>query len=360
MPLVLLTHAEQVAAYVRGELARGRWGESLPGIQRLGMDLAVNHNTVEAGLRLLEKEGLVVSQGHGRPRRVVAGAAGAAKRSLRISILLYEAGDRSFPEQVELLARLQEAGHAADHASKSLGELGMRAERVARFVENHPADAWVICAGSREVLTWFSTCGVPAIAMFGRFAGVPIPAAAPRKIPAMVTAVRKLVAMGHRRIVLFAREERRKPQPALFEQAFLDELGALGLPTGPFNLPDWDETPDGFHASLDRLFLHTPPTTIILGESLFFMSLQQYLLRRGIRVPEDLSVICPDPDPAFAWCHPDISHIHWDYRPLVHRILRWTEHVAQGREDGEQTLFLADFVEGGTIGPVAKTKDSQP
>ena len=354
MALVLLSHAEQVAAYLRGEVARGRWGETLPGIQRMGKDLGVNHNTVESALRLLEKEGLLVSQGHGRPRRVASGAAETEKRSLRVKILLYEAGDRSLPDHVELLVRLQEAGHAADYASKSLGELGMQVERVARFVEGNPADAWVVCAGSREVLTWFSTCGVPAIAMFGRFNGVPMASVAPRKIPAMLTAVRKLVAWGHRRIVLFAREERRKPQPALFEQTFLHELAALGLPTGPFNLPDWKETPDGFHACLDALFLHTPPTAILLTEGLFFIPLQQYLLRRGIRVPEHLSVICPDPDPAFAWCNPVVSHIHWDYRPLVHRILRWAEHIAQGREDREQSFFLADFVEGGTIGPVTE------
>ncbi len=354
MPIVLLSHAEQVVAHLRGEFSRGRWGDLLPGIQRLGMDLGVNHNTVEAALRLLEKEGLLVSQGHGRPRRVVAGACGMGKRSLRVKILLYEAGDRSLPDHVELLARLQEAGHAADYAPKSLQELGMRVERVARFVESQPADAWVVCAGSEEILTWFSTCGVPAIAMFGRFTGVPIASAAPRKIPAMVTAVRRLVEWGHRRIVLFAREERRKPKPAPLEKAFLDELAALGLPTGPFNLPEWEETPEGFHASLDTLFRHTPPTAILLGESVFFMSLQQYLLRSGIRVPDDVSIVCPDPDPGFVWCHPVVSHIHWDYRPLVHRILRWTEQVAQGRDDREQSLFLADFVEGGTIGTVAE------
>ena len=88
---------------------------------------------------------------------------------------------------------------------------------------------------------------------------------------------------------------------------------------------------------------------------LMLMSLQQYPLRNGLLVPEDLSVICPDRDPAFAWCKPEVSHIQWDYRPLVHQILRWTKQVAKGRDDREQTLFLADFIEGGTIGPAPGT-----
>ena len=352
MSLHLLTHAEQVAAHLRSEVSRGRWRNVLPGIQRLGIELGVNHNTMEAALRLLEQEGVVASQGHGRPRRVCAAALSGDRRSLRVKILLYEASDRFLPDMVELLARLQEAGHAADIAPKSLQDLGMRVERVARFMEKHPADAWVVCSGSQEILKWFSTCTVPAIAMYGRFTGLPIAAASPRKIPAMLTATRRLVELGHRRIVMIAREERRKPEPALFERAFLDELAVLGVPTGTYNLPEWEETSHGLHACLDALFRHTPPTALILGETTFFMAVQQYLSRRGILVPDQLSVICADPDPAFAWCHPAIAHIRWDFRPLVQRILRWADHVAHGREDREKTLFLAKFVEGGTIAPV--------
>lgn len=351
MALVLLSHAEQVAAYLRGELARGRWGEVLPGIQRLSSDLGVNHNTMEAALHLLEAEGLLVPQGHGRPRKVMVNKLRPDKRSLRVCILHYEMEDRSLPYQVELLARLQEAGHVADSAGKTLHDLGMRVDRIARLVQASDADAWVVCAASREVLAWFAESSIPAIALFGRFHGLPIAAVSPRKIPAMVACVRKLVALGHRRIVLFAREERRKPLPAQFEQAFIDEMAGQGLPTGPFNLPDWEENPAGFHDCLDTLFRHTPPTALILGETQFFMSLQQYLLKRGLRVPEDVSVVCPDPDPAFLWCNPAVSHIRWDYEPLVHRILRWADQVAQGRDDRSQSSFLAELIEGGTIGP---------
>jgi DNA-binding LacI/PurR family transcriptional regulator len=353
MSLILLTHAEQVAAHLRREMSRGRWHHVLPGIQRLSMELGVNHNTVEAALRLLEEEGMVASQGHGLPRRVCASALTGEKRSLRVNILLYGADNRFLPDRIELLARLQEAGHAADFAPTTLQELGMRVERVVRFVKKNPADAWVVCSASQEILKWFSTCPVPAIAMYGRFTGLPIAAASPRKIPAMVTAVRKLVALGHRRIVMLSREERRKPEPALFERAYLDELALLGVPTGPYNLPDWKETPDGLRDCFETLFRHTPPTALILGETTFFMALQQYLSRRGILVPDRLSVICLDPEPAFAWCNPYIAHIDWDFRPLVQRILRWADHIAHGREDRAQTLLLAHLIEGGTIGPVA-------
>ena len=81
MALLLLSHAEQVAAHLRTEISRGRWRHILPGIQRLGIELGVNHNTMEAALRLLEAEGVLASQGHGRPRRVNVAELTASKRS---------------------------------------------------------------------------------------------------------------------------------------------------------------------------------------------------------------------------------------------------------------------------------------
>ena len=65
-----------------------------------------------------------------------------------------------------------------------------------------------------------------------------------------------------------------------------------------------------------------------------------------------VSLFCSDPDPAFAWCEPTISHIAWDSRPVVRRVVRWAANVSHGRDDRRQTLTKAEFVEGGTVGPV--------
>jgi hypothetical protein len=36
---------------------------------------------------------------------------------------------------------------------------------------------------------------------------------------------------------------------------------------------------------------------------------------------------------------------------VVNRIVRWVQHVSQGKEDTRQTVIKAEFIEGGTIGP---------
>ncbi|MCH7228107.1 substrate-binding domain-containing protein [Haloferula sp. A504] len=347
----LLSHAEQVALHLRAEILQGRWLETLPGILTLAREFGVNHNTIDAALKQLEAEGLLVTQGRGRKRRVVLPAGSPDVRPLRVRVLPYERTRGALPLDVELVDRLQEAGFAAGLTRRSLHDLDMDPKRVARFVASTPGDAWIVMAGSREVLEWFSVQPIPCIAMFGRFIGLPIAATSPRKVPSLVVIVRRLVELGHRRIVMLVREERRIPKPALAEQVFLDELAACGIQPSAYNLPAWEDTPDGLHRGLDSLFRHTPPTAMIVCEPKIFSATQLHLARRGITAPEHVSLICDDPETTFDWCQPAISHIRWDPAPVIARVVRWARNVARGKDDRRQTLIKSEWVEGGTVGP---------
>lgn len=221
-----------MVAQLREGMLGGRWRDHLPGRDRLAADLGCSHGTVEAALRRLCTQGMLVSQGSGQRRRIVLPEGKAIRRELRVRILAYDQDSKLEPYQLDLLNDLRMAGFAADYAMKIQADLGMDVGRVARFVAKTPADVWVVVSGSREILEWFSQQDVPVIALFGRFTGLPIAVSCPRKIPAMVSSLRRLVELGHRRIVMMSNEERRKPYPALFEQKFLDGLESLGVATG--------------------------------------------------------------------------------------------------------------------------------
>ncbi len=351
--LRLLSKFEQVAAHLRAELAGGRWEGAMPGRLELAAELRVNDRTVEEALRLLEREGVLVPQGAGR-RRLIALAEKPVRAVLKIRILLFEPSDRGASLFNDLLHRIKEQGHEVAFADKSLHDLGMDVNRVAAHVRASVADVWLVCAGSREILEWFAARTEPCFAISGRWSGLPLAGINTQKIPAMRTAVHRLYDHGHRRIVFMSREERRKPYPAALEQAFLDELTALGITTGTYNLPDWGDDIAGFYRGLDSLFHHTPPTALFLMEARLFIAAQQHLARRGILAPRDISLICDDPDVAFSWCLPAVSHFDWDTRPVVSRVVRWVNHVVRGKEDRKQGFIQAEFVEGGTIGPVKK------
>ena len=346
-----LSISSQAAAHIRTELERGHWIGELPGVHQLAVELGINHKTVESALRQLEHEGLLIGQGQGRRRRIATPSSRMVK-SMRVGLLYYEPADRQVDYMVNLHHALVAAGHTVVSVARSLMELKLDLSRIRRVVEDTPADVWIILAGSREVLEWFSKQSKPAFALFGRKEELPIAAAGPDKFPAFAAATRHLIGLGHSRIVLVARRARRLPILGRSETAFLNELKTHGIKVGNFNLPDWDETLEGLQLLLHSLFRITPPTAMIVEEAPIFAAVQQFLASHAIRVPQQVSLICTDADPVFAWCNPTISHISWESDPLVRRIVRWAANVSQGREDRRQTVAPAKFVVGGTTGPV--------
>lgn len=342
----------QLAEYLKQEIRAGRWTEIMPGETWLVTNLQVGRETVRAALAKLEEEGLVVSHGPGKRRRIVMGPGTLSTKVTRLRIFLYEMKAQADADNTSLLAQLLGTGIDVGFADKSLKDLGMDVGRVARYVTKNPADAWVVSAASREVLEWFAGQATPAIAMYGRHGGVPIASAHTIMIPAMIAAVQRLIGLGHKRIVMITREERRKPRLSRPEQAFLNELEASGIRTGDYNLPDWKESREGLRCMLVELFRHSPPTALIFQESPIFVAARTYLAERGIVSPKDISLLVAGHDDSFAWSDPIPTHIEWDYQPVVRRVVRWAKNVAQGKEDVRQSGTESKFIEGGTIGPV--------
>jgi len=341
---------EQVADHLRDEIRRGRWSREIPGRLELATEIGINSKTVEAALQLLVREGVLVAQGAGK-RRKVSSEHHSHPRSLRVAVLNFDPPSRGENYIVDLMHQLRLAGHLPIAPQKTLIEMDMKVERVAKLVKSTRADAWVVVGGSRDVLGWFSKQGIPAFALFGRRRDMEIAGAGPDKIPAVRDVVHRLASFGHRRIVLLVRAERRLPKPGAQERVFLETLAECGIEAGAYHMPDWEESVNGFHRCLEELFRVTPPTALIVDEAPFFTAAMQFCARRGLSIPEHVSLVCCDSNPNFSWCKPPISHIGWEIRPVVRRIVRWADNVSLGREDTAQTNTRAEFVEGGTIGP---------
>ena len=275
---------------------------------------------------------------------------------LKVALLPFDEFDLSTKCTIELRHQIEREGHSFFVLDKTLLDLDMDVGRVARTVGRTKADAWVLIGATQEVLEWFVEKEVPAFSLFGVHTAVPIAAGRPDKQAAFADFTRRLIRLGHTRISFVCRRHARKPQPSKNLCGYLGELEAAGIAAGDFNLPDWEESREGFAQVLDSLFRITPPTALIIEESYQYQAAYHQLSRMGFRVPEDVSLICTDSSPEFVWCKPSVSYVHWDYNPLVRRMVRWTNNVAKGRNDRRQFTTEARFFEGGSIGPALKDR----
>ena len=348
-----LSTVDQFTAFLRAEILSGRWTGVAPGVHRLSAEFGINRKTVEACLQRLEAEGLLVGQGAGRRRRIELPGGKVDAPAMRIAVLGFDSGSQGIDYVIDLRHRLEALGHIPFFTDKCLLDLGRNVGRVARYVKKTEADAWIVCSGSHDILEWFAQQEVPAFALFGVRDGVRIAAAGPDKTEAIVKLTRRLVELGHRRISLIGRHEVREPRPSKGVRAYLEELEAAGMEPAAYHLPDWVESPEGFEDLLKSMFAGpTPPTALILDEAFEFNAAYHHVSQLGMRVPQDISLVCTDSDPSFVWCKPEVSHIRWDSRPVVRRIVNWANNVARGRDDWRQGVTKSEFVEGGTIGPV--------
>jgi LacI family transcriptional regulator len=258
---------------------------------------------------------------------------------------------------IELQHRLVEAGHQAFYADRGLMDLGMDLGKVRRFVSRTEADAWLVQAAPREILEWFAGQNFPAFAFVGSFVGLPIAGSGPKKADCYREAVDALVQLGHRRITMIGRPQRRLPQLQYPETVFLEALSSHRIVTGIYNFPLWEKnSKEGLHSCLRSLFDATPPTALFVQEAKVFAAVQQFLATRGLKVPGDVSLICTDDDPNFEWQIPTVARFVVDSAPWVRRAVSWANNIAMGKDDRRQYLPKVRFATGGTIGPAPATR----
>jgi DNA-binding LacI/PurR family transcriptional regulator len=358
-PIRRLSLAEQTAAHLRDGLRARRWGDTLPGVLRLATECQVSKDTIRSALRLLEAEGLLAGRGRGRGRAIAgAGARRDGGKRLRVGVLTHVRLEDESGVTLRLLLQLRHdievAGHVCVFSSEPQSRLRGDLRRLARVVDKAHADAWLVVSGSLDVLTWFAARPVPAIAIGGRRgilpAGVGMDGAA-----AFGEATRRLIALGHRRIVFVCPGEWRLPVPGRIVEIFRRELSAHAIPAGDYHVPDWTETSAGFQALLTSLFRVTPPTALIVDESSRAIAALAFLAQRRLRVPQDVSLVTLNLSPSLTWCQPPFAHFRCEVTPIIRHVVRWLAGAERGAAPGTQLDCPLAFDPGGSIAAAAES-----
>lgn len=359
----LSLHQQTVQALCDG-LQSGRWAGALPGVRPLAAELGVAIGTVQRALKELEADGFLETQGAGR-RRVVAADAPTVQmpahgtRKLRVGILpRIPVSEYPAPIQCVLLKLceyLKEAGHYVTITPPQVAGKDSVAW-LQRLVAETAVEAWIVLDAKRQVLETVAASGIPLLAVGGDKGTLSVSVVGAYVGNARAACTRALCELGHRRIVLIEESgSLQEPfRPSI--QSYRDALAEAGIVPSEYNHPIWQETPAGMRDLLQSLFRLTPPTALIVSENHMLWGVLGFLLERGLSVPRDVSLVALcETEVEAKWFAPSLARVHLDFDRMKEFMIRWVEDVAAGHREPVECVLQAEFIPGGTIGPVPKS-----
>ncbi|CAL9625003.1 HTH-type transcriptional repressor CytR [Streptomyces sp. enrichment culture] len=258
--------------------------------------------------------------------------------------------DLDSPWAVEIVRGVEEAAHGAG-AGTVVSAVHGRSGDAREWMRNLRARA------SDGVILVASALG-PVLHEELRILGVPLVVVDPAGSPALdvptvgaanwsggLAATEHLPALGHRRIGLIA-----GPPRLLCSRARLDgyraALEGSGVTVDASLIVPGDFRPEsGFAGCNTLLDLPEPPTAVFAGSDQMALGAIEALRRRGLRVPEDMSVVGFDDLPEVRWSAPPLTTVRQPLADMGKLAVRTVLRLTRGeRPDPPRVELGTDLV----------------
>lgn len=351
------TAVVQVAEQLKREIFAGKWRGVLPSERSLCRELHVSRSTLRAALTLLERWGLTKPE-HGVGHRITSQQkknAAAATRS--IGVLIPQPLTALRPHIALWIDELQSLLHAAGcelhlHCAPSLYRQNP-ARVMGHFLQRHPSDCWIVVRGTKVMQEWLAQKRVPCVVAGSLFPGVVLPSVDVDYRAITRHAVGELLRNGHRRIALLI------PELALAgevesEKGFHEAVQAsrhIGIDAAVYSYKEMLAPMLGvLRRILDK---KSPPTGLVVANSNYYLATVTELARRGLRVPEDVSLISRDDDPFLDFIVPSPARYRNDPKVFASKAatfaLRILEH---GNSEADHVTLLLRYDPGQSVANV--------
>lgn len=362
-----LTVIDQAEAALLDLLRQGRWKDRLPGFQVLADVVGVSVPTVGRAVRRLVQSGYLVSRGQRRSFGITnlaqdAKARPAAirpvKRRRYLLILMPSTMDildswsRRFI--TETIRQLTREGWSCDFEALDYTGAERASKRWDKLLERHPATHLVVIKGNPVIAQWAKSKGLEVLFLGGLVGRTGVSRLGHNIWEVVSEAARRAAELGHRRMMvpLFEVPPRARtdipaalaPHVGLSPEAVL----AKGM---VFHLGS--QEPARRLRAFDQHFRQVQPTFILALFWRDYLQITGYLHVRGLRVPEDVSVVVCGSDPQMPYAIPKPTCYDLRIEPVLRQLHVWL----RGRKPDEAApsrSIPGSFVKGETLGPARR------
>jgi LacI family transcriptional regulator len=351
--------AHETAATIKQWIACGMVKDVLPGELDLKERLRVGRDTVRLALQFLTADGWLEPSGQGRKRRVHLEKLPRLKKNARdglpvtfLSPYPLDQG-QTHAEMEDTRQRLAESGRDLQYVSPDIFRLKDPETHLENLIHSHPSSAWVLYAASHPVQSWFAQRGLPVLINGWPYPGVNLPYVSKDWEPAAFHAGLQFIRRGHRNIGMFEFVER-GAGAMLIENGLRRALATAENGAKLSQFKD-ERTPESIARAYDLAFRQKDrPTALVLTSSNHLLTSLSWLVSKGLRVPDDVSLIVLPHENWYADFYPPVCHYKLNTKMFSHGIAeRVMELVEHGQVIRKSQAMPVEFVAGATIGPAS-------
>lgn len=346
-----VTLVEQAADIIAQGIATGRWQHALPGERQLCEQLLVSRGTLRTALVELSRRKLI-RIAHGKSCAILRRQPAATPARLsRVGLLTPEPLWRLRPFvmlwvdqlRVHLMKRDQEL--VVQHAPRCFRERPGRA--LATLVAAQPHVCWVTVLSTRALQQWLTDNQIPAVIAGSRHEGMKLPAVDYDHRATARHAASMLLGKGHRHLALVTPEPLHAGIVAC-EQGFREGVAVARAPGATLSVCSHGDSPAEVCRTLDRMLAQQPrPTAALFARAEALLTAWGHLARRGIRVPEDLSLIVQEPEAFLDRLVPAPTRYRPNSQQLAAAMAEAVDKASRGMT--EVTHLIPDFLPGETL-----------
>jgi len=292
----------QLAEFLRAKLDAGEWGDTVPPERSLAEDFMVSRTTLRNALDLLQSEGVIGPAGssrHGRPvlkRKRGAAIRGSGELVVVITQTLHD--NSLLLEHLaimrELLGRggvrieVQEAAHLADMKQPE--------SALARITSKHARAVWVLHKMPQAVQLAAQSLGLRCVVYGSTSEGVDLPFVDMDYGAVARHATGRCISKGFSKIAVLVH---RTPLAgdAVVVREVTDQLARAGAP--PPTVLRYNFNRSRLIDGLDQRIVHVSdrPQVLLVVNQHHLLTALSHLLRCGLKIPGDLSLIYLSNDP---------------------------------------------------------------
>lgn len=333
MPQVPKSKSGQLADLLRERVLAGEWSENLPAERFLAEEFMVSRTTLRQAVSILVSEGLVGAAANTRSGRSlrVKTRAGAGTPPFQVVVITPSlSGSPVLSGQLAVLREM--LGHAGlqvhVHEAGALVEQESPEAGLRRIVSRRPGAVWVLHRMPRTIHEVFASLGGPVVVFGSTFTDNDLPSVDIDFKAVGRHAAGLCLSRGCERIALLVHRTYLAGDARIVE-AVRETLDRQGVASPVVIRHDFNRARlmDG----LDHAFVAggTACDALLIANQHHLLTALPHLMRRGIRIPEDLSVVYLSNDPVIERLSP--LPYRYDSGPaLVRKLASTIRAIAAG------------------------------